>query len=237
MDFKPHREEGLKNMTIVPEHDGKQNQETLNSTRFPARDKRLTSLSMLNFSVLWFMISDMRVRGMPNSSASSCCFLPLAVNTFSSSIINVERASIAAASSGGKPTSSNTLPQLFIISISSSYFFQSFFCKIDIFLAGFPGFFLKCVKHIQFVANVRDIQRPELTASVDPDFTNTGTNCFHRFPVKWLKTVLDTMQLKTEFFPCRIWKFPNALQAVAQKCDFFFRFHVSNCTEICTQCR
>ena len=46
------------------------------STRLPTRWSRLTSLSELKRSAFRFITSEIRVLGIPSSSASSCCFLP-----------------------------------------------------------------------------------------------------------------------------------------------------------------
>jgi hypothetical protein len=65
-------------------------------------------------------------------------------------------------------------------------------------LARFSSFLLKCVKHINHIAKLSDIDYSPLAQDMDTDFVDAMAGCPHWFLIAWFESILNC----TEFEAC-----------------------------------
>ena len=83
---------------------------------------------------------------------------------------------------------------LSLVSLTTAFpnqLFQSSPCQIDIICRCCSCFLLKSVKHVNSLAELREVKDAMLNARVDTDFINTLANGCHRLPVLRFQTLLD----------------------------------------------
>ena len=74
------------------------------------------------------------------------------------------------------------------------------------------GLLLKCMKHINDIAELGDIDDSPLAQNVDTDFLHPRADHLHWFPITWFEPVLN----RAEFKACRtasfIWEIPKIIE-------------------------
>ena len=92
----------------------------------------------------------------------------------------------------------------------ASNLFQAGGGKVEVAFCGLLRFLLKGMEHIHGIRHLGDIYDPKGAGCVShPNFPNTGTNTFHRFPVGWIASQLNLTQFETKVTPDVIWKRPK----------------------------
>jgi hypothetical protein len=62
--------------------------------------------------------------------------------------------------------------------------------------ARFSRLLLKCMKHINRIAKLSDIDYSPLSQNVDADFVHAWANYLHWFPITWFESVLNCTELE-----------------------------------------
>ena len=84
--------------------------------------------------------------------------------------------------------------------------------------------FLKGVQYVYRVSEGGDVDNSKSAGGIaDTQFTDAGTDCFHRLPVIRVESALDPIELKACLSPSRFRKPSDHLQRISEKDD---RFHI-----------
>ena len=60
--------------------------------------------------------------------------------------------------------------------------------QINVMLACFSSLLLKCMKHINRIVKLSDIDYSPLTQNADADFVHACSDYLHRFPIAWFES-------------------------------------------------
>jgi len=88
-------------------------------------------------------------------------------------------------------------------------------------LAGALGPLLEGMEDIDGLRELRDVQNPKCSASLDPDFPDPRPHGGHRFPMLGLEAQLDAVQLMAGGAPGVRWEVAEILEARAQPHECF----------------
>ncbi len=168
------------------------------------------SASVVNRSIRPRSKSFTRGRVMRRVRANSTWVSRLDSISFWTLINKSARTSRCSASPGAKPTSRKTLPLdrvilSFIFNLPCRRFLAASFqnqgakpisCERRVPHGSFPASFLEGVQNINGIRELRDVENSMFEPRVNADFLNAGANRVYRFPIIWLKALLNTAQLE-----------------------------------------
>jgi hypothetical protein len=91
-------------------------------------------------------------------------------------------------------------------------------------LACFSSLLLKCVKHINRIAKLSDIDYSPLTQRTDTDFVHAWTDYLQWFPIAWFESTLNRPELKACGTTSFIRKIPKIIKARSCENQLFYSY-------------